>query len=82
MSAIATLLLGVSVLAGVIRVLRRGTLADRVVGFDVALLAGVGIIAVDAAVNGRTWLLEALPIIGLLAVLGTIALATAIGRGR
>jgi multicomponent Na+:H+ antiporter subunit F len=75
-------LLAVVVVAGVLRALRPGTLADRVIGLDVALLGLIGLIAVDAASSGRRDLLDVAPVLGLLAVVGTLAVARVAGDPR
>lgn len=56
----------------VARILRSGTLADRVIGFDTLLLVLVCLLAVDAAANQRTTLLDLLLVVGLLGFLGTV----------
>ena len=79
MMVLVFVLLAVVVLAGVARALRPGTLVDRVIGIDVALLGVIGLLAVDAATSGDTTLLDVLPVLGLLAVVGTFAVARVAG---
>lgn len=73
-------LLGGAIVAAVARVLRPGLLADRVIAFDTALLGLVGLFATAAVVEDREWLLDALPLIGLLAVVATVTFAFAVRR--
>jgi multisubunit Na+/H+ antiporter MnhF subunit len=75
------LLLALTVLSGVARAVRHGSLADRIIGVDVALLGLIGLIAADAEATGRTYMLDVLPLLGLLAVVGTLAGARAV-RGE
>lgn len=82
LQTLTTAALAVAVLGGVLRTLLPGTLLDRIIGFDVAVLGFVGLVAVHTATSGRTSLVDVLPVLGLLAVLGTIAVARAVGAGR
>lgn len=70
---IAQLLLAVGVLAAVAAVLRGPDLASRVIAFDTGVLATVGLLALDAAARGDARFLDALPVLGLLALVTTLA---------
>ncbi len=74
------LLLGGATIAGVARSLRPGELADRIIGFDVAILGFIGLLALAAVATGQQWLLDALPLLGLLAVVATVTFSRALGR--
>lgn len=82
METIVVVLLGIGIVAGVVRALRPSDLADRVIALDLSLLGLVGLLAVAAVTGERTWLLDALPLIGLLAVVATVAFALAVERRR
>lgn len=73
------LLLVASVLAGV-RVVRHGSLVDRVLGFDLLLLMIVGLVAVDALWRGVDTFVGVLLVIAILGFLGTVAIAHFIDR--
>lgn len=75
-------LLAVATLGGAARTLRPGELADRIIGFDVAVLGFVGLLGLAAVAGGRPWLLDALPLLGLLAVVATVAFSRAVGGRR
>ncbi len=73
------LLLAASVLAGA-RVVRDGSLVDRVLGFDLLLLTIVGLVAVDALWRGVDTFVGVLLVIAILGFLGTVAIAHFIDR--
>lgn len=73
------LLLVTSVLAGA-RVVRDGSLVDRVLGFDLLLLTIVGLVAVDALWRGVDTFVGVLLVIAILGFLGTVAIAHFIDR--
>lgn len=75
-------LLAVATVAGVARALRPGQLEDRVIGFDVAVLGLIGLFAVAVVADEQPWLLDALPLLGLLAVVATVTFSRAVGRRR
>lgn len=68
----AYFLLSIAMLMAVVRVLRGPTLADRILGLDVATTLGVGLIAVFA-MTARQWLY--LDIAIALALVGFVATA-------
>lgn len=73
-------LLLVSALLCTVRLVRPGSLADRVVAVDTLLIVlGTGI-AVDAASDGRSYFLDALLVIAVIAFIGTVAVARFIER--
>lgn len=80
MSAVVQLSFMVAAALAVARILRPGTLADRVIGFDTLLLVLVALVAKDAAVNQRTHNLDLLLVITLLGFLGTITASAYLER--
>lgn len=74
--------LATTVVGGLVRTMLPGSLVDRIVGFDVAVLGFVGLVALHTVRSGQTSLVDVLPILGLLAVLGTVAVARAEAAGR
>jgi len=72
---ISMILLGVSLVLGFIRLLKGPTLSDRVVAFDLVTTLGVSIIAVYAMMSEKYIELDIAMVVGLVAFLGTVALA-------
>ncbi|MDY7100077.1 MAG: monovalent cation/H+ antiporter complex subunit F [Actinomycetota bacterium] len=78
MSVVSTIAYGGLAVAGLLalaRVLRGGTLADRVVGLDTAALAVVAGLAVNAAASGDGIFLDVLVVMALLGFVGTMFVA-------
>ncbi len=74
-TAIALVLLGLGVIGAVIRVVLGPTLADRILGLDVATTLAVGIVAVFAARTGYFLYLDIAVALALVAFLSTAAFA-------
>lgn len=75
-------ILGIALLAAVIRVMRGPTLPDRVVAMDLIGVIVVGLIVVLAAWTRVTATLDAAMVIALIGFLGTIAYAAYVDRGH
>lgn len=78
MSPIIILSLGLLVLAGVLslaRILREGSVTDRVVGLDTLLLVIVCGLGVQAAASRSATYLDVMLVTTLLGFLGTVAIA-------
>ena len=78
MSATGAVLLGVLAAAGtlgVVRVLRRGTLGDRAVGFDLLSAVFACALLVAAAETGDGLLLDLAVVLGLLGFLTSVTVA-------
>ena len=73
-------MLGVSVLLCGWRTLRGPTLADRAVGLEMLTTMGVGIAACLAVVNVQPVLLDVGVVLALVAFLGALGFARAMGR--
>ncbi|CAN5526154.1 hypothetical protein BH20ACT2_BH20ACT2_21980 [soil metagenome] len=79
----ATIALGVLSIAGalcLVRLLRRGSLADRIVALDTLLLVVVTGIAADAARTGDGIYVDVLVVAALLGFVGTSVVARFIER--
>ena len=79
MSTIVIGMLALAALLTILRVLRRGSVADRVIGLDMLLLVVVALVAVDAAGRQSGEHLELPPVVGLLGSLSTVDLEQYIG---
>lgn len=80
MTVLAYVLLLAAAVFAVARVLRPGTLADRALGLEVALVVLVAGICVDAASRGRTTAMSAVLIVALLGFLGSVTVAAFIAE--
>lgn len=83
MTIVAWLCQGMLSIAAVlfsIRLLRRGSMADRVLALDALLIVVVIAIGVDAAATGRGTYLEAMIVVALIAFIGTTSVARFIER--
>lgn len=74
--------LGVSLIFAFIRLVRGPSLCDRVVAFDLITTLGVSVIAIYAVVLKKYAELDIAMIAGLIAFLGTVALAYYIEKTR
>lgn len=79
-STIALVGLALSAVLCVVRLLRTGSLADRIVALDSLLIVVVSGIAVQAARTGDGTYLDVLVVAALLGFLGTITVARFIER--
>ena len=71
----AFFLLSIAMLMAVARVLRGPTLADRILGLDVATTLGVGLIAVFAMTVGQWLYLDVAIALALVGFVATVAFA-------
>jgi len=69
------IVLGISLVLGFIRLLRGPSLCDRVVAFDLLTTLGVSMIAVYVMMFEKYAELDIAMVVGLVAFLGTVALA-------
>jgi multicomponent Na+:H+ antiporter subunit F len=75
--------LGVAGLMSFIRLVRGPTLMDRIVAFDLAMMAVIGIIAANAVLTDQPLTLDAATILALVGFLATAAFAGYyVRRGR
>lgn len=74
--------LGISLILGVIRLLRGPSLCDRVVAFDLITTLGVSIIVVYVMMFEKYAELDIAMVVALVAFLGTVALAYYIEKKR
>jgi multicomponent Na+:H+ antiporter subunit F len=72
---IAGIALTLSVLLGVVRLLKGPTLADRVVALDLLAMLGVGIIAAEAIYTDEPVYIDVAIVAALISFLGTVAFA-------
>ncbi len=77
---ICFVMLGVAGLLCTVRLVRGGSLADRVIALDSLLIVVVIGIAVDAARTGRGTYVEAMLVVALVAFIGTTTVARFIER--
>jgi multicomponent Na+:H+ antiporter subunit F len=82
MFVIASVLLAVAFGLALVRAALGPTVADRAVAADVGLYVLIGILAVIAAVTGRSQFVDVALIGTLLGFLATVALAALVGRQR
>jgi multicomponent Na+:H+ antiporter subunit F len=75
-------LLSASILAALVRVLRGPSLPDRVVALDLVAYLAMGFLATFAVLAGEETYIDAALVLGLLAFLGTVAVARYIERIR
>lgn len=83
MSAVASIALAVLAVTGLVcllRLLRPGSLADRIVALDALLIVVVAGIATDAARTGDGTFLDVLVVAALLGFVGTVTVARFIER--
>lgn len=73
-------MLAISALLCTVRLVRRGSLADRVIALDTLLIVVVIGIATDAARTGEGTYLEAMLVVALVAFIGTSTVARFIER--
>jgi multicomponent Na+:H+ antiporter subunit F len=74
--------LGLSIAGALARVFRGPALSDRVVALDLVAYLAVGFLATYAVVAGEDTYVDVALVLGLLAFLGTVALARYIERVR
>lgn len=72
--------LAVAALLALVRVLRPGSLADRIVGLDFLVVVLVGALALESARTGDGLLLDLLVMTTLLGFLGTVTLSGFLAR--
>lgn len=73
--------IGVATLLTLYRLVRGPTLVDRVIALDLLNTYGIGVLAVQSMITGRSVYLDVGLVIGLVAFLATIAFAYYIQRG-
>ena len=76
----ALVLLGVAGVGFLVRLFAGPSVADRIVALDGLLLVVVSALAVDAARTGRSALVDAIVVVGLLGFVGTAVAARFIER--
>ncbi len=81
-SYVALAILSLSILAALFRVLRGPSLADRVVALDLVAFLAMGFLATYAILANEDTFIDAALVLGLLAFLGTVAVARYIERVR
>ncbi len=82
-AVLATLfLLSASILAALVRVLRGPSLPDRVVALDLVAYLAMGFLATYSVLVGQETYIDAALVLGILAFLGTVAVARYIERIR
>jgi multicomponent Na+:H+ antiporter subunit F len=74
--------LGVSILAALLRVLWGPNLSDRVIALDLVAFLAMGFLATYAVFAGEEAFIDVALVLGLLAFLGTVAVARYIERVR
>ena len=74
--------LSVAILAALVRVLRGPSLADRVVALDLVAYLAMGFLVSYAVLVQQDTFIDAALVLGLLAFLGTVAVARYIERVR
>lgn len=74
--------LSLSILGGLFRVLWGPSLADRVVALDLVAYLAMGFLTTYAVLVGEDTFIDAALVLGLLAFLGTVAVARYIERVR
>lgn len=79
---LALAILSLSILAALFRVLRGPSLADRVVALDLVAFLAMGFLATYAILAQEDTFIDAALVLGLLAFLGTVAVARYIERVR
>ena len=79
---LALAILGLSITGGLLRVLRGPSLADRVIALDLVAYLAMGFLATYAVLAGEETFVDVTLVLGLLAFLGTVAVARYIERVR
>lgn len=74
--------MSLSILAALVRVLRGPSLPDRVIALDLVAYLVMGFLATYAVLVGQETYVDAALVLGLLAFLGTVAVARYIERMR
>lgn len=74
--------LGLSLLACVIRLIIGPTRPDRVVALDMMAVTAIAMFGVAAVQSGRGWFLDAAIVLALLAFVSTVAFARLIAKGK
>ena len=74
-TTIALALLGLAMLAAVVRIIRGPSLGDRILGLDTITTLGIGIIAIFAVRTGLYLYTDVAIALALLAFLSTVAFA-------
>lgn len=81
-SYVALAVLSLSILAALFRVLRGPSLADRVVALDLVAFLAMGFLSTYAILANEDTFIDAALVLGLLAFIGTVAVARYIERVR
>jgi multicomponent Na+:H+ antiporter subunit F len=79
---IALATMSLAILGALVRVLRGPSLADRVIALDLVAYLAMGFLATYAMLVGQETYVDAALVLGLLAFLGTLAVARYIERIR
>jgi multicomponent Na+:H+ antiporter subunit F len=74
--------LGISILAALLRVLWGPNLSDRVIALDLVAFLAMGFLAAYSVFAGEETFIDVALVLGLLAFLGTVAVARYIERVR
>lgn len=74
--------LGISILAALLRVLWGPNLSDRMIALDLVAFLAMGFLATYAVLAGEKTFIDVALVLGLLAFLGTVAVARYIERVR
>lgn len=77
---LAMVLLATAFLLAVIRLVTGPSLLDRLVAFDLATMAIVGLIGVDSILTGESVILDVAAVLALVAFLATAAFAAYVAR--
>ena len=80
MIAAVLVLLGIAAAGFLVRIVAGPSVADRIVALDGLLLVVISALAVDAARTGRSTLVDAVVVVGLLGFVGTAVAARFIER--
>lgn len=72
--------LGAAILAGLVRIVRGPSVADRILGFDMLTVSVAGLMAVLSMVWHTALFLELILVFTMLAFLGTVALVAYLQR--
>jgi multicomponent Na+:H+ antiporter subunit F len=78
---LCTVLLSVAAVLSVARVVRRGTVADRTIGLDLAVIVLAAGVVTGAAAVGRTVFLSVVTVVALLAFVATATIARFVEPG-
>lgn len=78
---LAVVLIGFSILFGVIRLIRGSTDTDRIIAVDLLSIVSIAIIVLGAHFAGRFIYVDVAIVYGLLSFLGVLAVARYLDRG-